>query len=164
MKHPVWRAAPLLLAATFLASYAAFIFGVPLLLSQFADFKVQIPAPTMATIAVAKLLALPLVGGTCGVVLLSLAFAIAIGEKWAWWVGLGLTTLFGLGLLSAIMPYIAIVNGLSGADENLPIYSYAALPQVRTTLISALLPPLLFLALRRAFWNKQSPPTQTLPA
>ena len=158
MKHPIWRAAPLLLAATFLASYASFVFGVPTVLSLFNDFKIEMPAPTIQSMQIARLVISPDIGWVCGVILLSLTFAIAIGEKWAYWLGLLITAIFGLWLLSFILPFIAVSNALTNEPSRAP----ALFPALPIIAVVALLPPLLFLVLRRAFWNKQSSPTQTL--
>ena len=145
-----WRTAQLILAIVFALSYASLIFGVPTLLERFADFKIEMPAPTLMALNLAHLLTTPIYGIAFGVVMLSLTFAIATGEKFAWWTGLALSLGFGLCLISTGLPLIAIANALSGGEE---VSSGISWLQIAPVAVVALLPAGCFLLLRRAFWR-----------
>lgn len=153
IKNFAWRGAPLVLAFLFALSYATLIFGVPAILSQFQDFKIEMPALTLWALQMTRLSTSPIAGVALGIMMLSLTFAIAIGEKWAWWIGLALTLLFGLCLFSTVLPLIAIVKSLSGGDDTASPSSGVSWWLIALFLGFSCVPTLLFLAFRRAFWR-----------
>ena len=155
-----WRVAPLILAATFALSYAALVLGTPAILAQFQDFKIEMPALTRIAIYLTRLFTAPGVTAVGSVVMLSLTFAIAIGEKWAWWVGLAFTLFFGVCLFSTVLPLIALINGLSGDDDVSVASTQFPWLQISPILLASLLPTILFLALRRSFWRHNSNQSQ----
>ena len=159
-QHPLWRAAPMVLAALFVLSYAGAVFGLPAILTLFRNFQIELPSFTVTAIGLSAWLVKPLSGAIFGVVMLSLAFAIALGERWAWWLGLALTIFFGLCLLSTVPPLIALMNSVSGANAGAP-FPGVLWPQIALVLLPACLPTLAFLALRRPFWRACAPQTST---
>ena len=153
------HASPTVLVATLLVNCAIFLFGFPLVLSQFANYKIEIPSPTILAISLSNLLTWHLGAISFGVLLLALVLALASGEKFAWWFGFALTIIFGAGLLTLIMPIFALTNPLIK-----PTVGVETLLQIPLIFAFAIAPPLIFLALRRKFWGVRIPRSQTLRA
>lgn len=159
MKQPVlFQAAPPILAAIFLASYASLVFGVPGVAAWFADFKIELSAPTMLAINLARFVTSPAMFIAFGALMLALAFVLAKRQKWAWNVGFVLSLFFSLNLIASMLPLLTIVYGLSGDDDG-QMLTLQLLPYIAGVGLVVFLPPLLFLALRRAFLGRQLPPT-----
>ncbi len=152
------RFAPLALAATLLGSCAAFVFGFSAFLSQFIGFKIEMPMSTMLAINFSAFLTSPVGFITCGVLLFILVFTWASGDKSAWGIGLAVTFALGVAQFSLLLPMIAMMKSFVAPGIAHPM------AQIYTTLGIALVPPLIFLALRHAFWKQQPRRNQTLTA
>ncbi len=159
MKKTVFtQSAPWILAVVLLASYASLIFGVPGVAAWFADFKMELSAPTMLAIHFTRLATSLYPGVAFGVTIFAIAFVLAKRQKWAWNAGFALTLIFSLSLSAAMLPLLAITQSLSGDDEtNLTLQ---LLPYIAAIAFAVFLPPLVFLALRRAFLRTQPPQNQ----
>lgn len=159
MKKPVLSsAAPYLLAIVFLASYASLLFGVPAVAALFADFKMELSAPTLFAINFTRFVGAPAINIAFGALMLALAFVLAKRQKWAWNVGFILALIFSLNLIASMLPLLTIIYGLSGEDEG-QMLTLQLLPYIGGVGLVVFLPPLIFLALRRAFLAIQPPHT-----
>ncbi len=157
LRNGAWRAP--LLALVFLASYALITLGFPAPLNSLASIKMEVPELAQASINCAAFLR----GSIVNLVMLSLAFGLAVGEKFAWWTGFVLSILFILPPLLMARTFVMMANGSMPVVMAPPIRVPPVLPWLILSGL-AVLPPLIFLWLRRAFWPKTTPQTQTLRA
>ena len=157
LRNGAWRAP--LLALVFLASYALITLGFPAPLNSLASIKMEVPELAQASINCAAFLR----GSIVNLVMLSLAFGLAVGEKFAWWTGFVLSILFILPPLLMARTFVMMAHGSIPVVMAPPIQVPPVLPWVVLSCL-AFLPPLVFLALRRAFWPQQPRRDQTLLA
>lgn len=154
MKKSIWiPSAPVVLAVVLLASYASVIFGVPAVAALFADFKMELLAPTMLAIHFTRLVTSLYPGVAFGATIFALTFVLAKRQKWAWNVGLALTLIFSLSLAASLLPLLTVMYGLNDGDAQ--SLTLQLLPQICGIAFVVFLPPLLFLVLRRAFLAMQ---------
>lgn len=154
LRNGAWR--PYALTIVFLASYALAARGFSELLEPIAALKVEMPELLSATASFSDFLgSLPI-----GMVMFSLAFALAIGEKFAWWTGFMFSTIFALPLLFVCRTFTMWANGSLVVVGATPLSAPALSPCLILS-CCALIPPLAFLALRRGFWRAQEPLSQT---
>ena len=150
---------PYFLALVFLASYALVTSGFHSALMPFVSLKMDLPTPAILPINSAVFLR----SSWLSLILFSLAFGIAIGEKFAWWTGFVLSIIFALAPLLMARTLIMMNNGSLPVIMAPPIRVPPVLPWIILTCL-AMIPPLLFLALRRTFWKQQPRRDQTLRA
>ena len=162
MKPFLSKRAPLILAVVLLASYASLILGVPAVAALFADFKMELSAPTMLAINLTRFATAPAINIALGSLILGLAFFLAKRQTWAWNIGLVLTLIFSLNLIASMFPLLTIIYRLNDGDEQM--ITLQLLPYIGGAGLLVFLPPLIFLALRRAFWQQQPRRNQTLTA
>ena len=146
----------------FLASYASLIFGVPAVAASFADFVIEMSAPTMLAIHTARFVTLPAINIAFGALVLALAFALGKRQQWAWNTGFVLTLIFSLNLIASMLPLLTVIYALNDGDEQ--IITLRLLPYIGGVGFIVFLPSLIFLALRRAFRQQQPRRTQALLA
>lgn len=89
------------------------VVGFRLGMEMFADFKIQMPTLTLWTSVVTGTLLFWPVTALVALSNVLLALRIRIG----WWLGFAVCLLCDLTVFSYVLPMIALVNGLGGADE-----------------------------------------------
>ena len=118
---------------------------------MFADFVIEMPAPTLWAINLANFAnvrTMPLIFVMAGI-----PFILGKQRQWTWLVGFLWTLVFSFGLLVSMLPFLTILDALRDSDE--PQNMLASSPQIIIATLVVFLPPLLFLALRRAFCQRQ---------
>ncbi len=84
----------------------------PSALDTFKDFKVEMPALTMACLVFYRL------GGGLLLGAMSIATAVLLGLRWrsGWWLTLGMSVLLDVFCLATVMSLVSLTNSLNGGD------------------------------------------------